>query len=427
MLEKSVQPLRNPAWIETDSMKIALVHQTAWPHPGSVENLIFDQANLLQRHGHEVTVFAGKGEQPGADWKLELLPELAPHHELGHAVQNRIWQGQLDGQYAAYRQLLEDALTPRLAEADAVLVHEHFTSAKNLTLTHAMHELAKRRPVAGWVHSVSSAAAPWPAAVGRKTPWSFLTQSSPHIHYVVPNELTALQLTESLSPAPKPHLIPPLVDPARVLGLTPEIQASLPELDYANRDFVFLLPAKLQPQKNLEQALQWIEALIAQEYNPLLFITGVADSDLSKDEAYAQFLRRQIAEKLSRHVVIISDHLPVNARLLQDLYRVCDCLLNTSLQESIGTPVLEAGWHRLPIWSTNTPALAYLHDSLAFRIDSPADLTRAVAWLEMQPSYQSQSIMRPELDPEALYQKHYRPFLESLAPSAAAIKPASKA
>ena len=46
-------------------MKIALLHPTFWPQPGGVEHLIRDQANMLSRAGHEVTILTGLGRETG--------------------------------------------------------------------------------------------------------------------------------------------------------------------------------------------------------------------------------------------------------------------------------------------------------------------------------------------------------------------------
>ena len=51
-------------------MKIALLHPTFWPQPGGVEHVMRDQANMLVRAGHEVTVITGSGRATGEDYKV---------------------------------------------------------------------------------------------------------------------------------------------------------------------------------------------------------------------------------------------------------------------------------------------------------------------------------------------------------------------
>jgi hypothetical protein len=58
-------------------MKIALLHYTFWPEVGGVEHLMRDQANMLCRAGHEVTVVTGVGRETGEDYEVVVLPEMA--------------------------------------------------------------------------------------------------------------------------------------------------------------------------------------------------------------------------------------------------------------------------------------------------------------------------------------------------------------
>ena len=71
-------------------MKIALLHPTFWPQPGGVEHLMRDQANMLVRAGHEVTVIHRPRPCHREEYKVVVLAELAPDDKLNAAVQRDV-------------------------------------------------------------------------------------------------------------------------------------------------------------------------------------------------------------------------------------------------------------------------------------------------------------------------------------------------
>jgi hypothetical protein len=109
------------------SMKIALLHYTFWPEVGGVEHLMRDQANMLCRAGHEVTVITGVGRDTGEDYQVVVLPELAPDHKLNAAVRTLLQSGQSDQNLNKYRALLVKAVGKALGGFDVTIVHNVFT------------------------------------------------------------------------------------------------------------------------------------------------------------------------------------------------------------------------------------------------------------------------------------------------------------
>ena len=81
-------------------MKVALLHYSAWPEMGGVENVVRDQANMLANAGHEVKVLTGAGLDIGEGYKFVLMPQLAPDYELNKSVRAVLDRGQSDQNFA---------------------------------------------------------------------------------------------------------------------------------------------------------------------------------------------------------------------------------------------------------------------------------------------------------------------------------------
>jgi glycosyltransferase involved in cell wall biosynthesis len=239
--------------------------------------------------------------------------------------------------------------------------------------------------------------------------------SSPDVTYVATSEQRAKEIKAQLKPAVSPVVIPNMVDPVRVFGLTPEMRESLPSLLLSERDFVFLLPARVMVRKNIEFAIEVVKRLVELERNPFLMITGAGDTNSVAAKHYGDFLRQSLPKHLLNHVVFVNDFFSVLDETLRDLMLVSDCLIYPSRQEGFGLPVIEAGLFRLPVWCNNVPACQALGTSETFLLDDLAKISAAVAWLEAQPIFRQQRKCRQVFDPSVIYRKYYEPFLSVLA------------
>lgn len=218
------------------------------------------------------------------------------------------------------------------------------------------------------------------------------------------------EMQAQLKLAVVPQVIPNLVDPCRLFGLTPEMRESYPELRLAERDFVFLLPAPLAPRENIDFAIEIAKQLREAQRNPLLLITAPAGAEGASAGRYADFLRQTLPEELRVHVVFVSDFFAVGDNILRDLYLVADCLLFPSTRKGFGLPIIEAAAYRLPIWCQDVPAYRAVAD-FAYLLDDLAKLPEAVAWLESQPTFRQQRHCRAMFDPGVIYRGYYEGFL----------------
>jgi len=397
-------------------MKIALLHYSAWPEMGGVENVVRDQANMLVNAGHEVKVLTGVGLDISEGYKFVLVPQLAPDFPLNKSVRAVLDRGQSDQNFSQYRSMLVEALEATLAGVDLTIVHNIFTMHYNLACTRALHDLVPRHKMIAWTHDLTATNSDFALPNPTQPPWNLMRTSAPGVTYVATSDLRAAEIKAQLKPAVEPRVIPNMVDPLRLFGLSPEMRKALLALEIPWRDFVFLLPARVMVRKNIDFAIEVVKKLREQGRNPLLLITGAKVADSPASEHYGAFLRQSLPEDLHGHVIFLSDYFLVHDDTLRDLYLLSDCLLFPSKQEGFGLPILEAALHRMPVWCGDIPAFRALEGSGSFLLNDLAKLPEAVNWLEAQSPFRQQRRCRRLFDPTVVYSKYYEPLLNSITP-----------
>jgi glycosyltransferase involved in cell wall biosynthesis len=369
---------------------------------------------MLVNAGHEVQVLTGTGLDTGEGYKFVLVPQLAPDFELNKSVRAMLERGQSDQNFSQYRSMLVEALGAALAGVDVTFVHNIFTLHYNLACTRALHDLAPRHKMVAWTHDLTATNSDFALPNPTRPPWNLMRTSSQDVTYVATSDLRAAEIKAHLKPPVEPRIIPNLVDPVRLFGLTPEMRTALLSLEIPWRDFVFLLPARVMVRKNIDFAIEVVKKLRELGRNPLLLITGAKVPDSPASEHYGAFLRQSLPEDLHGHVIFLSDYFLVQDDTLRDLYLLADCLLFPSMQEGFGLPVLEAALHRMPVWCRDIPAFRALEGAGSFLLDDLAKLPEAVSWLEAQSSFRQQRRCRRLFDPTIVYGKFYEPLLNSL-------------
>ena len=396
-------------------MNIALLSDSFWPEVGGVEQVMRDQANLLQRAGHQVVVVAGRGSDPTDGFGVLILPELASDFPLGTQVREVLERGHCDQNFGRYRTVLIEALREVFAEADLTIVHNLFTMHRNLALTQALHDLSVDHKFIAWTHDLVAGNSDYTLPNPSQAPWSLMSTRHPNVMYVAVSDLRAGEIENQLRPSGPVAVIPNPVDPCRLFGLTPEMRSSLPSLKLAEHDFILLLPAPLLPRKNVDFALAAIRELCALGRNPLLFITAPKLASVPAAARYGDFLRSTIPEDLKKNIVFVDDFFPVTDALLRDLYLLADCLFFPPVREGFGLPVAEAAGYRLPIWCQDIPAYQQLAEAEAsYPLAELSQLPAAVEWLECLPTFRQQRLWRRLFDPSLLYESHYAPLLDSM-------------
>jgi glycosyltransferase involved in cell wall biosynthesis len=396
-------------------MKIALLHYTTWPEMGGVENVVRDQANLLLNAGHQVKILSGEGIDTKEGHEFVLIPQLDSEFELNKSVRTVLEHGQSDQKFNQYRSVLADALDAILSDVDVTFVHNIFTMHHNLALTQALHDLAPKHRMVAWTHDLAAGNSEYALPNPTQHPWSLMRTVAPEVIYVATSDLRAAELQSQLKLEIAPQVIPDMVDPRRLFGLSPELRVALLSLEIPWRDFVFLLPARVMVRKNIDFAVEIVKKLCAEGRNALLLITGAKVPNSPASQHYGDFLRQSVPAGLQNQIIFLSDYFLVQDDTLRDLYLLSDCLLFPSKQEGFGLPVIEAALHRMPVWCQDIPAFRALEGSGSFLLDNLAKLPEAVEWLEAQSAFRQQRRCRRLFDPAIVSSKYYEPLLESFA------------
>jgi mannosylglucosylglycerate synthase len=374
-------------------MRIALLHYSAPPVIGGVERVLAEQAQMLARHGHEITVVCGHADA----------------HLLGHRITVRIVPGLID--YG-----LEDALR----DHDTIIVHNVFTMPFNLAATRRLRELAMQWDHVQWINWVHDLAAinpsyahlPWDDAEHR-----LLRLAPPNCLHIAVSELRKKQFLELMHlPDGACRVVPNGIEVASVLGLTDRVSASARELSLWDRDYVLLHPTRVLRRKNIECTLRVTHALQAQGLDVVTLITGAPDPHNADGIAYGDDLRALIDELgLQDSVRFLGNEAPLTDADVRSLYVVADAVFFPSLSEGFGLPILEAALHQVPIFCSDIPAHREVGKNTAqfFQLDDePADIAwRITEHATVTSRYLRRSTVAAWHDWDSVYAQHFGSLL----------------
>jgi glycosyltransferase involved in cell wall biosynthesis len=102
--------------------------------------------------------------------------------------------------------------------------------------------------------------------------------------------------------------------------------------------------------------------------------------------------------------------------VIADLYQIADLLFLPSKEEGFGIPLLEAAFHRLPVFCADIPTLRELGggEVTFFGLDAaPADIAARIAHrLRGNPDHAFRARAWREATWEAVYARHIAPLIE---------------
>ena len=344
---------------------VALLHYTAPPVLGGVEQIVARQARLLAAEGFEVRVITGRAQAIGGGVRLQRVPLADSRHRRVMAVTHQLEDGRAGPAFDTLSSQLEDALGRALKGVDICLAHNVLTLHKNLALTAALHRLAASTPalrIVAWCHDLAWTNPQYRPALHRGRPWTLLTTPVPGATYVAVSRERQRQIAQALGlPLAQIEVIPNAVDPAAVLHLTPATRWLADTLRLFDQQIVLLLPARITRRKRIEYALRVVAELSRRELAVRLLVTGPPGPHNPRNLEYLTELRAlRHALGVDEQVVFCRD-LPgpdghgfvPSDRVMADLYALSDALLLPSLEEGFGLPLLEAAVFRTPVFATS--------------------------------------------------------------------------
>lgn len=404
---------------------VGLLHYTAPPVVGGVEQVLGQHARLLAEAGHAVRVVAGRGGEPDPRIEFQRVPRADTRHPEIARLQAELAEGRVPPDFEVVAGELQAELASVLAGVEVLFVHNVGSLNRNLALTAAVHEIAAGAGaprVVLWHHDLAWTLPAYRRGLHAGRPWDLLRRPWPGATQVTISEARRIALAELMDiPLAAIRVVPNGIDLTALLGLSPATLRLVRAGGLLGFDPLILLPARITPRKNIELALRVVAALRgAGRPRAGLVVTGPVDPHEPAAAAYFAALlrlRRELDLQSSAIFLAELEEPTLGVSLVHDLYRLADLLLLPSHDEGFGIPILEAAAHRMPIVCSDLPVLRDLAGDAAVYVAPDADAAvvaaLALARLDDDPLVAFARRVRAEFSWEAVYRHGIAPLLEA--------------
>jgi mannosylglucosylglycerate synthase len=352
-------------------MNIRLLHYTAPPIVGGVENVMGHQARLMAAAGHQVIILAGRGEQITDNIPFISIPLADSRHPAILTAKAVLDRGLIPENFETLVGDIETELLKHLSNVDVLIAHNVCSLNKNLALTAALKRISTRPHsprLVIWHHDLAWTTPRYQNEVYDAYPWNLLKSNWPGAVQVTISEARRLELAALLQIAPdKIKVVPNGVDPDSFLKLEKTSRELLERLDLLKASPLFLLPVRITPRKNIELAIRILAELRASHYPAAtLVVTGPLGPHNPANLVYFERLiqlRNELG--LKRAIIFLAEEIDESLpdAVIADFYQLCDALLLPSQEEGFGIPILEAGLAGCPVFCSDIPPLRELGDS----------------------------------------------------------------
>ena len=411
---------------------VGLLHYTAPPVVGGVEQVLGQHARLLADAGHAVRVVAGRGGEPDPRIEFIRVPRADTRHPEIVRLQAELAEGRVPPDFEAVAGEIRAELADVLGGVEVLFVHNVGSLNRNLALTAAVHEIAAGAGSPAYSSSGTTTSPGRSPRTGASLhpgwPWDLLRRPWPEATQVTISEARRVALAELMDiPLAGIGVVPNGIDLTALLGLAPATLRLVRAGGLLGFDPLILLPARITPRKNVELALRVVAALrAAGRPRAGLVVTGPVDPHEPAAAAYFTALlrlRRELDLQSSAIFLAELEEPTLGVSLVHDLYRLADLLLLPSHDEGFGIPILEAAAHRMPIICSDLPVLRDLAGDAAVYVAPDADpavvAALALARLDDDPLVAFARRVRAEFSWEAVYRHGIAPLLEAPAPGGA--------
>lgn len=363
-------------------MKISILHYAAPPIVGGVESTIFHHSCLLSRAGFQVEVIAGRGAPFDSAIPFHSVPEIDSRNQEVIKIGTELAKGKVSNKFNKLRDHLDQQISQLIQHTGVLIVHNVLSLHKNLALTAALKLIAERGevPLIAWCHDFAWQDELYTPELHAGYPWDLLRSVWEGVRYVAVSDHRRQLFARLLSLQPEEiQVIPPGVDVAQFLDLSPETQIIMDELSLLQAEPLILLPARLTRRKNIEFAIRVIGSLIDAYPKVSLVITGPPGPHNPKNIAYLNSLRSlrdemQLGGNIHFLYELIEDQVAkISDEIVADFYRIVDIILFPSRREGFGIPILEAGLTRTPIFSADLPPVRESSSGYANYFDPEGD------------------------------------------------------
>lgn len=337
--------------------RIAIVHYTAPPVIGGVEQVLAEQAVQLRRAGHQVRVIAGRGD-------CELIPELDSRFPAVEELTRHLAAG--EDPAAEFNRLhgrLRDSLLRALGDVEIVIAHNLLTMPFNLPAAAALVDCG--RPILAWTHDHAWLNPRYQDFQRETEPQLLMRRMQPHTLYVAISRTRQAELANLYQTASEEiPVVPNGIDRGRFLGISTGTRGLVDAAGLGGREPLLLAPVRITRRKRLELTLE-VAADLKRDHPGLgLVVSGPLGPHDSGNQAYwGELLERRSRLGLDGCVRFLHEQAgagphPVSERNIAELYRLADLVLLTSESEGFGLPVAEAALARVPIVCPDLPVLS---------------------------------------------------------------------
>ena len=395
-------------------MQIAILHYSVPPIIGGVEVTIAAHARLLREHGYAVKLIAGRGDD------ATLIPEIDSRHPRVEVVQRELNRGSVPSDFYPLALEIQSALEKELREVDLLIAHNVVTLHKNLALTLALHQLVTQGCVKliAWCHDFAWDEPVYADDVHEGAPWDLMKRVWQNTKYVVVSESRRRELARLLDlNASEIAVVPPGLDAAEFFQVSETTARWLRELKLLDGAPLLLLPARVTRRKNIELAIDIVNAMRDKGYAPKLLVMGPLGPHNPANRAYLEELKTRAND----NILFLQEYGNVNDATRRDLYALADALVFPSAREGFGIPILEAGLAQLPIFCADIPPFRETAGDLAnyFALDESADAiaARMLDFFKHDARYQLKQRVREKYLWEHIFTEYIEPLMKSYANS----------
>ena len=415
--------------ISKGSMKdITILHYTAPPVIGGVENVILAHTQLFLNNEIRPRIITGRGDAFSFPSGVELItiPQMDTQHSDVLLANTYLEKGRVPAVFDRLVLNLVDQLKPLLSGADHTIVHNIFSKHFNLALTSALFQLLETgaiRNCISWVHDITWTSPSSGNKVFAGYPWDLIRTPHPAVKSVVVSKARQIELA-GLYQIPKEDIqvIYNGVDLQTTLGISLDSLDLFSKHGILEHDLLLVMPIRITQAKNIEAAMRLVAELKRFYSHPKLVITGPPDPHNPANMDYYQDLlklREELA--LSENVKFIyesgGDHAPLTIDLdtVSDLIRLSDCVLMLSHREGFGMPILEAGLCGVPVMATPVPASQEIAQQDIRIVDfdaAPADMAQSLLeYLDSNSTTRMKMKVKQAYTWQAIYDDQIAPLL----------------
>ncbi|HSG42680.1 MAG TPA: glycosyltransferase family 4 protein [Anaerolineales bacterium] len=406
-------------------MRIALLHYSSPPIVGGVESVLAHHARLMANAGHEVTIFAGRGEVFDERIKVHIIPQLDSRHDEVMKVKADLDVGKHTSEFDTLKEKIKKDLFKALKECDVLIAHNVASLSKNLALTAVLHEGSQASgfpKLILWHHDLAWTTPRYRSELHDGYPWDLLRVHWEGVTQVVVSKLRQDELAKLYRiDKGSIHIIPNGVDLNAFFKFEEKSIELIKSFNLMDADPLFLLPVRLTARKNIELAIQ-VMAEVRKDFPiAMLLVTGPEGPHNPKNKEYKEkllSLRNELELKETVHFLaeVTDEFMP--DEVIADFYSIADALLMPSREEGFGIPIIEAAFSKVPVFCADLPVLRELAGEDATYFDpvaNPLEVAKQIkVRLEAELTSKWGRKAKQGYSWEQIYAKHIIPLLEEI-------------